>query len=267
MRERCRDVLRPGLILCLLLVHGAAGAGQPRPWTEAVARLVTAYPDFLDRVEGNELVWKDGERTVIDDGDGPKPLEQMLDRPDVKDQLRIAYPPGRTGLPPGRDGDPGRVRHKRLFDKMYGDCLKDEVKDRLVEVVWLPRNAGQRLRITRINGVADRLAAVSRELDELDPKLLRFLRPSSGTYNCRPIAGTGRTSAHGWGFAIDINAQSAEYWQWGRRAADGTLPYRNSVPWEVVEVFERHGFIWGGKWYHYDTMHFEYRPELLPPTR
>ena len=26
---------------------------------------------------------------------------------------------------------------------------------------------------------------------------------------------------------------------------------------------ERHGFIWGGKWYHYDTLHFEYRPGLL----
>jgi len=22
-------------------------------------------------------------------------------------------------------------------------------------------------------------------------------------------------------------------------------------------------FIWGGRWYHFDTMHFEYRPELL----
>jgi hypothetical protein len=30
-----------------------------------------------------------------------------------------------------------------------------------------------------------------------------------------------------------------------------------------VRVFEKHGFIWGGAWYHYDTMHFEYRPELL----
>jgi hypothetical protein len=30
-----------------------------------------------------------------------------------------------------------------------------------------------------------------------------------------------------------------------------------------VDIFERHGFIWGGKWAHYDTMHFEYRPELL----
>jgi hypothetical protein len=32
---------------------------------------------------------------------------------------------------------------------------------------------------------------------------------------------------------------------------------------KIVDVFEKHGFIWGGKWYHYDTMHFEYRPELL----
>ena len=39
--------------------------------------------------------------------------------------------------------------------------------------------------------------------------------------------------------------------------------WRNRVPAAIVEIFERHGFIWGGKWYHYDTMHFEYRPELI----
>ena len=44
---------------------------------------------------------------------------------------------------------------------------------------------------------------------------------------------------------------------------NGLLAYRNRMPKEIVDIFERHGFIWGGKWYHYDTMHFEYRPELL----
>lgn len=39
--------------------------------------------------------------------------------------------------------------------------------------------------------------------------------------------------------------------------------YRNRLPKAVVAAFERHGFIWGGKWYHYDTMHFEYRPDLI----
>ena len=36
---------------------------------------------------------------------------------------------------------------------------------------------------------------------------------------------------------------------------------------EIVRIFEKHGFIWGGRWYHYDTMHFEYRPELSCDSR
>ncbi|MFY4861157.1 M15 family metallopeptidase, partial [Aliarcobacter butzleri] len=39
--------------------------------------------------------------------------------------------------------------------------------------------------------------------------------------------------------------------------------YKNKIPLEIVEIFEKYGFIWGGRWYHFDTMHFEYRPELL----
>jgi hypothetical protein len=38
---------------------------------------------------------------------------------------------------------------------------------------------------------------------------------------------------------------------------------RNRYPQEIVEIFEKHGFIWGGKWSHFDLMHFEYRPEML----
>jgi len=35
------------------------------------------------------------------------------------------------------------------------------------------------------------------------------------------------------------------------------------IPAAIAEVFERFGFIWGAKWYHFDTMHFEYRPDLI----
>jgi hypothetical protein len=32
-------------------------------------------------------------------------------------------------------------------------------------------------------------------------------------------------------------------------------------------VFEKHGFVCGGKWYHFDTMHFEYRPEIIAASQ
>ena len=237
---------------------------EPQP--EALAALVRAYPDFLDRIDGNELVWKDGERMKIDDEKGRKSFEMLLDFADIKDQFYAAYPLGLVASPPGLNSDPGRVRNQRFFEKMYGDCLKGEVKGKLIEVDWLPKSvSGQKLRITGVNGVAAKLAAISRELDELGPEYMRFLLPSSGTYNCRPIAGTNRVSGHGYGFAIDLNASQAEYWQWDARGKEKSeaIVYRNRVPWPIVEIFERHGFIWGGKWYHYDTMHFEYRPEFL----
>ena len=34
-------------------------------------------------------------------------------------------------------------------------------------------------------------------------------------------------------------------------------------PQKVIEIFEEHGFIWGGKWIIWDNMHFEYRPEVI----
>ncbi|MCK5249849.1 MAG: M15 family metallopeptidase, partial [Spirochaetaceae bacterium] len=34
-------------------------------------------------------------------------------------------------------------------------------------------------------------------------------------------------------------------------------------PEAVVEAFEKNGFIWGGKWFLFDQIHFEYRPELI----
>jgi hypothetical protein len=150
---------------------------------------------------------------------------------------------------------------------MYGDCSKGEVQRQLVDVVWLPGKWGRPLKVTRANGVADKLAAVSAELDRLPPSFDKFLYPSAGTYNCRAIASEGRASPHGFGIAIDLATAHAHYWRWAKPDAAGHYPYRNAIPREIVDIFEKHGFIWGGRWYHYDTMHFEYRPELIAAAR
>ncbi len=71
------------------------------------------------------------------------------------------------------------------------------------------------------------------------------------------IAGTNRISTHSYAIAIDINTGVSDYWRWSKKG------YRNQIPEVVIRAFERQGFIWGGKWKHFDTMHFEYRPELL----
>jgi D-alanyl-D-alanine carboxypeptidase len=264
-----RPLRRFDLIAAMLAMGAvsAAVAAPPEltrlPPSEAMQVLIRSYPEFLDRVEGNELVWKDGERMVIDDGKGGKPFEELLSAADVKDQFYVAYPLGRTGLPPAINSDPGRVRNARFFDKMYGDCRNGETNTKLIEIDWLPQHGPEKLLVTSVNRVAEKLASVSEELDELGPEFMPYLKPSSGTINCRVIDGTSRVSAHGHGLAIDINASMGEYWRWTKPATDGTYPYKNSIPWEIVEIFEKHGFIWGGKWYHYDTIHFEYRPELL----
>ncbi len=78
----------------------------------------------------------------------------------------------------------------------------------------------------------------------------------------RTISGTNRLSAHSFGIAIDINVDYADYWKWNQQD-ESKIEYNNRIPQKIIGIFERNGFIWGGKWYHYDIMHFEYRPELL----
>jgi len=241
---------------------GPAGAGE----RDALDALVRAYPDLLAGYDSTDLMWRDGTRMPFFDGRPTKSFAEMLRHGSLLDQLRLPYPAGLTPAVVAQDDDPGRIRNRAFFDKMYGDCWQGEVAPRLVSLVWLPRSWGRAIRISAVNGVAERLAAVSEELDALPAAVKRYAYPPAGTYNCRTVADTGEPSMHSWGAAIDINAAHADYWLWhGSVVTDGGPVDR--IPLEIVAIFERHGFIWGGKWSHYDTMHFEYRPELLDGDR
>ena len=221
-----------------LAVPAAAGDGA------ALDRLVRAYPEQLAGHDGTVLVWRDGTRMQADDGVPGKTEDEAIDHGSILDQLR----PDPV--------DPGRVRNRAFFDKLYGDCHAGGVEPELVAVRWLPEHAGQSVRATTVEGVADALAAVSAELDALPDKERRYVLPSAGAYNCRSVARTTRPSMHAYGAAIDVNTRLTNSWTWGG-------PPR-PVPPSVVAIFAQHGFIWGGNWTHFDTMHFEYRPELLP---
>lgn len=217
--------------------------------------LIKAYPDFIKGYEKGYVVMKNGTKMLYDDGK-KKNFEETLDNSDLEDMFHTRYrePQGA----PEYLADAGRSRNEQLFKMMYGNS-EAEVRRSLVSVPWF----GQTVRFTSVNGAADQLRKVAAELAQY-PELRKYLK-SSGTFYWRSVRGAKRLSAHSYGIAFDIGVQYSNYWLWENKGAKETarIKYSNRIPERIVEIFRRHGFIWGGSWYHYDTMHFEYRPEIL----
>lgn len=243
-------------LLAAALLAGTASALNAQDAARA-ARLVRAYPGWLAGIQGDDLLWRDGHRTPFRSARTPLSYSDLLDHADLHDQMAAPYPGCAPIQPPAHNQDPGRARDEAFFKTMYG-ATSDAVRRQLVPVDWF----GQRLLVSRVNGVDRALAAVAKEI-AARPELRRYVSPSAGTFLWRPIAGTQRLSAHAYGIAIDLNTAYSDYWRWGGYEEGQTgIPYRNRMPLALVSIFERHGFVWGGRWYHEDTMHFEYRPEL-----
>lgn len=217
--------------------------------------LMEAYPDHIVKIEGNTVYMLDGSTLTYDDG-RTKSFAELLDDCDIEDMFFTPYNSSIT--PPPYLSDPGRSRSEDLFKKMYGSSEND-VRKSLVTVDWF----GQKVRFTNVNGAADSLRLVAKEIAKY-PELKKYLT-SSGTFYWRPVRGAKRLSAHSYGIAFDIAVKHSDYWQWSNKTTDeyAQIAYRNKFPRKIIEIFERYGFIWGGAWYHYDTMHFEFRPELL----
>lgn len=224
-------------------------------------KLKNAYPDFIDSINDNYLIWKDGTKMMYDDGIKKPNFDTLLNNADLHDQMQQEYPEGEVYKIPHKNFDPGRIRNEAFFKKMYGSTKK-KVRNNLVTIQWLPQTVNKPLQITCINGVDKKLTAISEELEK-HPQFDKYLANPAGAFYWRFIADTKRLSMHSFGIAVDINVKYSNYWKWSRKQTADSIPYKNRIPLDIVEIFEKHGFIWGGKWYHYDTMHFEYRPELL----
>jgi hypothetical protein len=126
------------------------------------------------------------------------------------------------------------------------------------------------------NLLIDALAAVEEDILEAatdNSSVATWIDELNITYSMidREIAGSPTRSHHAWGMAVDFVPNSYErlnvYWRWSRVYEEEwhriPVEQRWSPPQAVIEIFESHGFIWGGKWTHFDNIHFEYRPEIL----
>ena len=218
--------------------------------------LIQAYPAFIDGFDNGYLLMKDGTKILYDDG-RKKSFVERLDSSDPEDMFAFVYDMT-TWEPPAFQQDAGRSRCETLFKKMYGSSAA-QVQKHLVKVDWF----GQKVMFTTVNGAADSLRAVARDLAK-EPSLKQYLK-SSGSFYWRQVRGAKRLSAHSYGMTIDVGVKGSDYWQWRNpgKGENDRIKYSNHMPHRLVEIFESHGFIWGGRWYHYDTMHFEFRPEIL----
>lgn len=225
------------------------------------------------------------DRSVLCSDERDLDFYDRLENMDIRSVLAIPYQPGILPLPEvRRNFDPGRLRSEPLLKASFG-WNESQVRAQLVPTKFL----GQTLKFQKNLGAAAALEKAGEDLareSERDPSLKKFLEPfSSGKINLkeygflwRNVSGTTRLSTHSFGTAIDLLLdEGPQYWLWDEKQKNpekaklGEIAYRNDhyIPraapifhWKAVEIMERHGFIWGGKWNHYDTMHFEYRPEF-----
>ncbi|MDR1616504.1 MAG: M15 family metallopeptidase [Syntrophomonadaceae bacterium] len=193
------------------------------------------------------------------------------------------YPRGLPPVPQLDEQTKARLRDRLAADRENPPARNEAFLSHLLEAPTREAAESQLVRVTlmgfpvRLHKLAaEKLELVDRDLKILvqtDGEVRRFLEGIShlGGFYWRPIAGTASRSYHGYGLALDFMAKDwggkPYYWRniMTRDKNWFELPYekRWMAPLALIEVFEKHSFIWGGKWLYFDTVHFEYRPELF----
>ncbi|MDR1095584.1 MAG: M15 family metallopeptidase [Spirochaetaceae bacterium] len=197
------------------------------------------------------------------DTDGVSPWQSTADRIISRRETLASYRPYRSF------GNPGAARSP-FFDTLWQARNRTEAFAHQQWIGFL----GRQVHIHQIIAAPlGRVDARIRELAENDPEIPLWLNrlESITGWNWRNIAGSASRSFHSYGAAVDLlmktEAGMETYWQW--TAAKGidwrtvTADKKQNPPIAVIRAFEDQGFIWGGRWSRYDTMHFEYHPELL----
>ncbi|MCT4593455.1 MAG: M15 family metallopeptidase [Anaeromicrobium sp.] len=221
--------------------------------------LMMAYPEYIVDLEVSSdnrvyLIMKSGNKILYDDKE-KKNYSAKLNNPDLQDMLEEIYPLCHTDEIMEKNFDPGRIRSYALLKEVYGNS-KAHVEKNLV--------AAKGVRFNKNNRAAESMKNVMNELLPLaknNGKIGACVYPMSGTFCYRVISGTGRLSPHSFGIAIDLARDNRDYWKWASKEAGAKR--LKSYPQEIVNIFEKNYFIWGGKWNHFDILHFEYRPEFI----
>lgn len=222
------------------------------------------YPNLITSANEKEIVLKNGTHLPYRNDKPKTSWDEKIANSDLAIQLEQTYDAGGIETPPPYLQSPGRLRYQPFFQVLYGKDKK-EIEKNLVTIKWPTLKGTTKLQVNKIDGVDKKLYAIGQEIAKL-PKKDRIWAEGATTYCYRYIKDTDRLSMHSYGIAIDLAPNTTQYWKDEASPETARIGYKNTMPLSIVRIFEKHGFIWGGRWYHYDTMHFEYRPELLAPS-
>lgn len=228
-----------------------------------ILTLMMAYPQYVVNVEKDSkefvyIVMKSGKKIIYDDK-RKKSHEEKLSNPDLQDMLEQVYPLNYEGGLLDINNDPGRSRVYELLNEVYGGS-QQKINSNLINV----NGGGGNYRFNKNNKAADSLKNALTQIFHGVKKSTTqgdYLFPINGTFNYRHISGTGRLSPHAYGIALDLSSNRSDYWKWASREAGEKR--MKAYPKELVQIFEDNNFLWGGKWGHFDILHFEYRPEII----
>jgi len=154
-----------------------------------------------------------------------------------------------------------------FFDTLYRAHSREESYRRVKTIRFLGNP------VTVHHAILEELALVEDRILQLartEPRVMAWINNIDRVYgwNWRNIAGTQSRSFHAYGAAIDIMPRvlggRSVFWGWSGPNW-WTIPHerRYHPPESVVQAFEAYGFVWGGKWSFFDTIHFEFRPEVF----
>lgn len=229
--------------------------------------LKMAYPEFISYFERSAkdevyLVVKSGNKLLYDDRIS-KTYDQKLANADLQDTMEMLYPLGDISELMDDNYDPGRFRCYALLKEVYGGSLQQIEKS--LEGVTIGGKVCSFNNKNNASSALKQAAEGMKILVQSSNNVHQNIFPVNGTYNYRVIAGTNQLSPHAFGIAIDFKSDKRDYWKWASRELGQQR--LSEYPRQAVKVLEENNFIWGGKWAHFDILHFEYRPELLIKAR
>jgi hypothetical protein len=274
---------RLSFLFALILAFAAGGSGGasvaeaengPLPGftlenTLEIEAILASYGGMIQGVERTEtdvVFTIRGQR--IHYRDGKLLAEDQLPRSGEYTSLFYEYRTGQLEANPGYVPFPER-RSSDFLDALFGRT-DQEIRSSCRWVQLL----GHRVYVQEV--CAPALLEIDRSITNaarVSPEVDEFLRSIRVMYSMkrRQVSGTENMSYHSYGLAIDIIPRSYGgrhvYWRWSSVYLKDwdRIPFSQKwhPPQQVIDAFEKNGFVWGGKWYYFDNVHFEYRPEIL----